>query len=89
MEHDENWVPRSREALGVPEEEKATAMDYEELFGEAPLFILGRLICMQILGWPAYLVENTLGNPSYPPWTNVRFTGNLFQLFTANVNVIS
>ncbi|TCD65363.1 hypothetical protein EIP91_002761 [Steccherinum ochraceum] len=68
MEHDENWVPRTREMLGIPEHHEGT--DYEELLGEAPLFILGRLVLQQILGWPAYLIDNTLGSPVYPAWTN-------------------
>ncbi|THH19426.1 hypothetical protein EUX98_g8782 [Antrodiella citrinella] len=70
MEHDENWVPRTREDLNLPSEGKATKIDYEDMFGDTPLYILGRLVLQQILGWPAYLIDNTLGNRSYPHWTN-------------------
>jgi len=70
LEHDENFVPYTRERLALPEEEKATAMDYEEILGEAPLFILIRLVMMQILGWPSYLFFNTMGAEAYPPGTN-------------------
>lgn len=71
MEHDENWVPRTREDMSLPSKGKATEIDYEDMFGDTPLFILGSLVLQQMLGWPAYLIDNTLGNRSYPHWTNV------------------
>ncbi|KAH8093959.1 fatty acid desaturase-domain-containing protein [Cristinia sonorae] len=70
IEKDENWVPRTREMYNLPPEEKASEMDYEDLFGDTPIYTLGRLIAQQVLGWPAYLIDNTLGNPVYPRWTN-------------------
>lgn len=59
--------------MKLPKEEVATAMDYEEILGEAPLFILIRLIMQQALGWPAYMFFNTMGAEMYPAGTNVSF----------------
>lgn len=58
--------------MKLPKEEVATAMDYQEILGEAPLVILIRVVMMQILGWPSYMFFNTMGAEMYPPGTNVR-----------------
>ncbi|TCD68243.1 hypothetical protein EIP91_011312 [Steccherinum ochraceum] len=70
LERDENFVPYTRDRMKLPKEEVATAMDYEEILGEAPLFILIRLIMQQALGWPAYMFFNTMGAEMYPAGTN-------------------
>ncbi|KAH8102903.1 delta-12 fatty acid desaturase [Cristinia sonorae] len=70
LERDENFVPYTRDRMKLPQEEVAQPIDYEEILGEAPLFILLRLVAMQILGWPSYLFFNTMGAESYPPGTN-------------------
>lgn len=46
-------------------------MDYEELLEDAPLFVLIRLVLMQLLGWPSYIFFNTMGSRAYPKGTNV------------------
>lgn len=71
IERDENYVPRSRSDYGLPSEEKCQPLNYEEVFEDTPLVVLGKMLLMQILGWQAYLVFNTLGSPSYPAGTNV------------------
>lgn len=72
MERDENYVPRTRSDYKLPPQEKARAMDYEEIFEEMPLFTLGRMVLMQLLGMQAYLLRNSMGSPMYPSGTNVR-----------------
>lgn len=65
------FVPVTREHLGLPKEEVAKAIDYEEILGEAPLVTLLRLIAMQLFGLQSYLAFNTLGAEIYPSGTNV------------------
>ncbi|KAF9269537.1 delta-12 fatty acid desaturase [Marasmius fiardii PR-910] len=68
IERDENYVPRTRKDLGVPPE--ANARDYHEIFEETPIYTLGRMLVMQLLGWQIYLVTDVSGSPRHPPGTN-------------------
>ncbi|KAI0311930.1 fatty acid desaturase-domain-containing protein [Amylostereum chailletii] len=70
MERDENFVPRTRSHFGLPPQSVASTLDYHELFEEAPLYTLLRMLLMQLIGWQTYLFCNTGGSPSYPPGTN-------------------
>ncbi|KXN88413.1 Delta(12) fatty acid desaturase [Leucoagaricus sp. SymC.cos] len=70
MERDENYIPRTRSDYKLPPQGKAQAMDYEEIFEEMPLFTLGRMVLMQLLGMQSYLLRNSMGSPMYPPGTN-------------------
>lgn len=71
MERDENYVPRMRSDYKLPPQGQAQPIDYEEIFEEMPLFTLGRMVLMQLLGMQSYLLRNSMGLPSYPPGTNV------------------
>ena len=71
MERDENYVPRIRSDYKLPPRGQAQPIDYEEIFEEMPLFTLGRMVLMQLLGMQSYLLRNSMGLPSYPPGTNV------------------
>ncbi|EPQ57061.1 delta-12 fatty acid desaturase protein [Gloeophyllum trabeum ATCC 11539] len=70
LERDENYLPRTRSEYGLPSPAKATPIDYREIFEDAPLYILLRMLLMQLLGWHAYLLYNALGNQKYPAGTN-------------------
>lgn len=70
MERDENYVPRTRSDYKLPPEHKALTIDYEEIFEEMPLYTLGRMVLMQLLGMQAYMLRNSMGCPAYPPGTN-------------------
>lgn len=65
-------MPRTRSDYGLPPEKECQKLDYREIFEDTPLFTLGRMVLMQLLGWQAYLVCNALGSPMYPSGTNVR-----------------
>lgn len=54
MERDEVYVPKTRRDLHLPKdvEEK---FDYEEYFGDTPIYTLLMLIRQQLLAFPAYL----------------------------------
>ena len=54
MERDEVYVPKTRHDLGLPDP-KDGPIDYEELFGDTPIYTLYMLIRQQVLGFPAYL----------------------------------
>lgn len=71
MERDENYVPRTRSDYKLPPEKMAQPFDYQEMFEDAPIVTLIRMILMQVLGWHYYLFKNALGNPMYPDGTNV------------------
>jgi len=45
-------------------------MSFTELVEDTPLFHLFQLFIQQSLGWPAYLLTNISGRPTYPLWTN-------------------
>ncbi|KAJ7291919.1 fatty acid desaturase-domain-containing protein [Mycena rebaudengoi] len=78
MERDEVYVPKTRSDLGIPQH--ATGIDYDEIFGDTPIFTLLMLLRQQLLAFPAYLFFNSSGQKSYPKWTN-HFTPNSI-LFT-------
>ncbi|KAJ7334091.1 delta-12 fatty acid desaturase [Mycena albidolilacea] len=65
IERDENYVPRTRSELGL-----TTTEQLHEMFEETPLYTLGRMLVMQLLGFQAYLLFNTMGCPRDPPGTN-------------------
>lgn len=71
VEREENYVPRTRSDYGLPPENACQPLDYQEIFEDTPLFTLGRMLFMQLLGWQSYLLQNTLGSPVYPPGANV------------------
>ncbi|KAF7320734.1 Linoleoyl phosphatidylcholine delta-12 acetylenase [Mycena chlorophos] len=70
MERDEVYVPKTRTDLGLPSLDHATALDYEEILGDTPLFTLFMLVRQQLLAFPAYLLLNVSGQQRYPRWTN-------------------
>lgn len=47
MERDENYVPHLRSKFNLPEEDKATAVDYTEAFEETPIYTLFTMLIMQ------------------------------------------
>lgn len=49
MEHDENYVPHSREKYQLPPQERASRADYSEVFDETPAMTLFRMVIMQVL----------------------------------------
>lgn len=55
MERDEVYVPKTREDLGLKEEDGVTPVDYDELLGDTPIYTLYMLIRQQVLAFPAYL----------------------------------
>ncbi|KAJ7210903.1 fatty acid desaturase-domain-containing protein [Mycena pura] len=68
MERDEVYVPKTRSDLRIPE--KATQTDYDNIFGDTPVFTLLMLVRQQLLAFPAYLLFNVSGQKHYPRWTN-------------------
>ena len=80
MERDENYLPRARSELNMAPQESMKKADYEEIFGETPVYTLLRMAVMQLLGWQLYLTYNTLGSPMYPPGTNVSLA-EVFSFF--------
>lgn len=54
MERDEVYVPKTREDLGIPEKAHEE-IDWDEIFGDTPIYTLYMLIRQQVLAFPAYL----------------------------------
>ncbi|KZT74047.1 hypothetical protein DAEQUDRAFT_682821 [Daedalea quercina L-15889] len=69
MERDEVYVPKTRSDLGIPNENEVE-FDYEDYFGDTPIYTLLMLIRQQLLAFPAYLFFNVSGQKNYPKWTN-------------------
>ncbi|KAK1220659.1 hypothetical protein PQX77_016615 [Marasmius sp. AFHP31] len=77
MERDEVYVPKTRKELGIPQQEP---IDYDEIFGDTPIYTLFMLVRQQLLAFPAYLLLNVSGQKDYPKWTNHFDPGSI--LFT-------
>lgn len=52
MERDEVYVPKTRADLGIP---TGQSIDWEEHFGDTPLYTLFTLVRQQLFAFPAYL----------------------------------
>ncbi|KAF5366879.1 hypothetical protein D9615_010537 [Tricholomella constricta] len=87
MERDEVYVPKTREDLGIPDETKGVHIDYDEIFGDTPIYTLYMLIRQQVLAFPAYLLFNVSGQKAYPKWTN-HFDPNSFLFTRAQRNAV-
>ncbi|KAF8884402.1 fatty acid desaturase-domain-containing protein [Gymnopilus junonius] len=70
IERDENYVPYTRSQFKLPNQRMAKKRDYEEIFGETPIYTLGGLLVMQFFGWWLYLSQNAMGSRMYPPGAN-------------------
>lgn len=58
MERDEVYVPKTRSDLGIPPEKAEwEPLDWDELFGDTPIYTLYMLVRQQFLAFPAYLRE--------------------------------
>ena len=57
MERDEVYVPKIRSDLGIPKESDGAEIDYDEYFGDTPIYTLYMLVRQQLLAFPAYLRE--------------------------------
>ena len=49
------YVPKTREDLGIPEERAGVKIDYDEYFGDTPVYTRYMLVRQQLLAFPAYL----------------------------------
>jgi len=89
VERDEVYVPHTRSDLGIPSEGSGK-IDYEEYFGDTPIYTLCMLVRQQLLAFPAYLLANVSGQKHYPGWTN-HFNPNsvLFTKQQRNAVIIS
>jgi len=59
MERDEVYVPKTREDLGIPEKPHGE-IEWNEFFGDTPIYTLYMLIRQQLAGFPAYLRERPI-----------------------------
>ncbi|THH12756.1 hypothetical protein EW146_g7395 [Bondarzewia mesenterica] len=54
MEHDEPYIPKTRSDLKIPAE-NAHDINYEEYFGDTPIYTVFMLVRQQLLAFPVYL----------------------------------
>jgi len=57
MERDEVYVPKTRSDLGIPPKHDHI-VNYEDYFGDTPIYTLFMLIRQQFLAFPAYLCRS-------------------------------
>ena len=62
MERDEVYVPATRSDLGIPTDH-GPHTDWEEIFGDTPIYTLFTLVRQQLVAFPAYLLMNVSGMP--------------------------
>jgi hypothetical protein len=56
MERDEVYIPKTREDLDIPKKPH-DEINWDEIFGDTPIYTLYMLIRQQVLSFPAYLRE--------------------------------
>ncbi|GAB1521734.1 hypothetical protein RhiTH_004831 [Rhizoctonia solani] len=61
MERDEVYVPQTRMELNIPSKPDSE-IDWDEIFGDTPIYTLFLLIRQQVLAFPAYLLMNVSGS---------------------------
>jgi len=54
MERDEVYVPKTRTDLGIPQKPNHE-IDWDELFGDTPIYTFYMLMRQQLFAFPAYL----------------------------------
>jgi len=86
MERDEVYVPKTRKDLGIPDK-PCQQVDWDEIFGDTPIYTLFLLIRQQLLAFPAYLLYNVSGQKDYPKWTN-HFDPNSILFTKAQRNAV-
>jgi len=64
----DSYVPKTRSDLGIPLEKHP--INYDEYFGDTPIYTMFLLVRQQLLAFPSYLLFNVSGQKSYPKWTN-------------------
>ncbi|KAJ1307325.1 hypothetical protein OPQ81_001431 [Rhizoctonia solani] len=69
MERDEVYIPPTRAELNIPSIPNSE-IDWDEIFGDTPIYTLFLLIRQQLLAFPAYLIMNVSGQKRYPRFTN-------------------
>ncbi|KAI0077147.1 delta 12 fatty acid epoxygenase [Panus rudis PR-1116 ss-1] len=69
MEKDDVVVPKTRSDLGIPKKPD-DEIDWDDYFGDTPLYTLGMLIGHQLLGMQAYMIFYASGPKNYPRWTS-------------------
>ena len=57
MERDEVYVSKTRSDLGIPKKSR-DEIDWDEYFGESPIYTMYMLVRQQLLAFPAYLCES-------------------------------
>ncbi|KAK7689099.1 hypothetical protein QCA50_007790 [Cerrena zonata] len=95
MERDEVYVPKTRSDLGIPLKPREE-IDWDDYFGDTPLYTLFMLLRQQVLAFPAYLIFNVSGQKNYPKWTNhfdpnsILFTkGQRNQVILSNLGLLT
>ncbi|KAF9043625.1 hypothetical protein BDZ89DRAFT_1059542, partial [Hymenopellis radicata] len=69
LECDEVYIPHTRSELGLPQPGHDDGQ-FEEYFGDTPIYTMLMLVRQQVLAFPAYLWFNASGQKSYPRWSN-------------------
>jgi omega-6 fatty acid desaturase (delta-12 desaturase) len=79
IERDEVYVPKTRSDLGLPKEGDPE-LDYDEIFGDTPIYTMLMLIRQQLLAFPAYLREQIHPNllKGGITLTGIQFCGILY-----------
>ncbi|KAF7327700.1 Delta(12) fatty acid desaturase [Mycena kentingensis (nom. inval.)] len=70
ISRDETFIPWTRSEVGLPAAADAHDHDYDDIFGDTPLYTLLLLVRQQLFGFPAYFLFNASGARSYPKGTN-------------------
>ncbi|KAF8817641.1 hypothetical protein BYT27DRAFT_7074151 [Phlegmacium glaucopus] len=86
MERDEVYVPKTRADLNIPDKLN-NEIDWDEIFGDTPVYTLIMLIRQQVLAFPSYLLFNVSGQKTYPKWTN-HFDPNSILFTKAQRNAV-
>lgn len=61
MERDEVYVPKTRSDLNIPKL-PSHDIDWDDFFGDTPIYTLYMLLRQQLLAFPAYLCKSKCEN---------------------------
>ncbi|KAI8871743.1 hypothetical protein GQ42DRAFT_161813 [Ramicandelaber brevisporus] len=66
MTLDQVFVPKTRDYLGVAEDDEriTPAYHHDSIYEDSPIYVVGNILGYTLLGWPMYLWRNAHG-PSY------------------------
>jgi omega-6 fatty acid desaturase (delta-12 desaturase) len=66
----DSWIPKTRSEFGISNDYQSDTRRIHSYFEDTPIITVIHLLTQQVMGFPAYLLMNTSGQPTFPRFTN-------------------